>query len=330
MKSNRECLNPAHGADLAAGGLALSTLGARAEDAWPSRSVRLISPYGPGGSNDTSLRILAERLEHRFNQRFIVENRSGAGNADRQRSRRACPPDGYTFLYAAAPYATAEAVYGKLNYDPRKDLKPISLAVIAPVCLIVNAEAPYKTLQEFIAYAKGLPNGVTFASPGAGSGPFRRRAAVPRGRYQGPQCRVSRRLHGLHRVARRTRRCDADGDHGCAPAYPRRQAACAGCSVEGANLALSGSAHAGRTGLSESHRLRLVRFHGADGHAGRDRQNVRGSGEQGARRTRRQREDLIQGLEPRGTSGAEFGKFIEDETAKWTPIIRDAGLQVKP
>ena len=80
-------------------------------------------------------------------------------------------PDGYTFLYAAAPYATVETLYGKLNYDPRKDLRPVAMAMLAPLFLVVNAKAPYTTLQEFIAYGKAQPNGLTFGAPAVGSQP---------------------------------------------------------------------------------------------------------------------------------------------------------------
>lgn len=145
-------------------------LQALAEGDWPSRLVRLISPYGAGGANDISLRILAEYLGRSLHQQFIVENRPGAGTRLANESVARAAPDGYTFLYAAAPYATAEALFGKLSYD-RKDLQPVAMAVIAPIFLIISAEAPFKNLQDLIAHGKSQPNGLTFASPGAGSQP---------------------------------------------------------------------------------------------------------------------------------------------------------------
>ena len=144
---------------------------ASAQDAWPSRVVRLVSPYGAGGASDISLRILADHLGNRLGQRFIVENRPGAGTRLANEYVAHAAPDGYTFLYAAAPYATAEALFGKLTYDPRKDLVPVAMAVLAPLFLIVNADASFKNLQELIAYGKSKPEGLTFASPGAGSQP---------------------------------------------------------------------------------------------------------------------------------------------------------------
>jgi len=316
---------------LAAGSLALSAFPARAEDVWPNRPVRLISPYGPGGSNDTSLRILAERFEHRFNQRFIVENRSGAGTLIGNEAAAHSPPDGYTFLYAAAPYATVEAIYGKLNYDPRKDLQPISLAVIAPVFLIVNAEAPYKTLAEFIAYAKGLPNGVTFASPGAGSGPHL--AAELLFREAG--------IKGLNVAFR-----------GDSTAYTELLAGRVDATLTAITVALP-HIRAGKLrvlGVASKDRTSL--YPDAPTLVEQGYPNVVGSAWFGFMAPTGTPEAVIatfgnavnkalaepdvkekiqiQGLEPRGTSAAEFGKFIEDETAKWAPIIRAAGLQVKP
>jgi tripartite-type tricarboxylate transporter receptor subunit TctC len=144
---------------------------AHAQDNYPSRLVRLISPYGAGGASDISLRILAEELGHRLGQQFIVENRPGAGSRLANEQVAHASPDGYTLLYAAAPYATAEVLFGKLGYDPRKDLRPVAGTVLAPIFLMISAEASFKSLDELIAYGKSRPEGLTFASPGVGSQP---------------------------------------------------------------------------------------------------------------------------------------------------------------
>lgn len=153
--------------------LAALTLGhsAGAQANWPDKTVRLISPYGAGGSNDISARILAEELGKRLGHQFIVENKPGAGTRLGNELVARAVPDGNTLLYAAAPYATVETLYGKLSYDPRKDLRAVSLAVKAPVFLIVNANSPFKTSADLVAYGKSKPEGLTFASPGSGSGP---------------------------------------------------------------------------------------------------------------------------------------------------------------
>lgn len=155
---------------IAAGLAASSAFEAFAEGNWPSRVVRLVSPYGAGGASDISLRILAEHIGSRLNQQFIVENKPGAGTRVANELVSRAAPDGYTFLYAAAPFATAEALFEKLNYN-RKDLQPVAMAVMAPLFLVVNAQAPFRTLQEMIAYGKSRPEGLTFGSPGAGSQP---------------------------------------------------------------------------------------------------------------------------------------------------------------
>jgi tripartite-type tricarboxylate transporter receptor subunit TctC len=142
-----------------------------ATEAWPARPVRLISPYAAGGSSDISVRLLAEYFETRLGKKFFVENKPGAGSTIANQTVARADPDGYTFLYAAAPFETAEAMFGKLNYDPHKDLRPIALSMLVPLFLIVKADGPYKTLAEFIAFAKAKPEGITFASVAAGSQP---------------------------------------------------------------------------------------------------------------------------------------------------------------
>lgn len=152
---------------LAGGGIAHAQTGR----AWPDKPVRVVSPYGAGGSNDISARILAEDLGKRLGRPFVVENKPGAGTRVGNEMVARAAPDGYTLLYAAAPYAVVESLYGKLSYDPRKDLRAVSLAVVAPVFLVVNADSPFKTLADLVAYGKASKDGLTFASPGSGSGP---------------------------------------------------------------------------------------------------------------------------------------------------------------
>ena len=97
-------------------------------------------------------------------QQFNVENRPGAGTRLASEAVACAAPDGYMLLHA-------EALYGKLAYDIRKDFQPIVLTVLGPVFLIVNADSPFKTPADPIAYGKAKPAGLTFASPGSGSGP---------------------------------------------------------------------------------------------------------------------------------------------------------------
>lgn len=156
------------GASLAS--LALRPAAAFAET-WPSRQVHLISPYGAGGSNDILSRLLGDALAARLGQGFVIENKAGAGTRIANEYVARAAPDGYTVLHAAAPIAIGGALYDKLAYDAKKSFEAVVSTAIAPLFLIVNASAPYKTVAEFIQYGKSNPKGLTFGSPGAGSAP---------------------------------------------------------------------------------------------------------------------------------------------------------------
>jgi len=156
------------GASLAA--LSLPT-GLVHAQAWPTRPIRLVSPYGAGGSNDILTRLLADGLAPRLGQPLVVENKAGAGTRIANELVARAAPDGYTLLHAAAPIAIGAALYPKLPYDAKKDFEPVLSTAIAPLFLIVNAAAPYKTVAEFIDYGRSRPAGLTLGSPGAGSAP---------------------------------------------------------------------------------------------------------------------------------------------------------------
>ena len=151
--------------------LALPWAAAARAQAWPARPIRLVSPYGAGGSNDILTRVLGDFLSRRLGQSVVVENKAGAGTRIANEYVAKAPADGYTLLHAAAPIAIGEALYKDLPYDVHKSFTAIGSTAIAPLFLVVNAEAPYKTLAEFLKHAKADPKGATFGSPGAGSAP---------------------------------------------------------------------------------------------------------------------------------------------------------------
>lgn len=138
---------------------------------WPSRPVKIVSPYGVGGPNDLSARMIGDYLARQLGQAFIVENKTGAGTRVGNSFVAHAPNDGYTILYAAAPYATLEALYGPLQYDPRKDLQPIAMTAVAPLFLVVNAKTSIGSVKDLISYGKAQSKGLTFGSPGYGSLP---------------------------------------------------------------------------------------------------------------------------------------------------------------
>lgn len=147
------------------------TLSTSAQDNWPERTVKIIAPYEAGGPNDLSARLLGEQLRDRLGQTFVIENKAGAGTAVGNSYVSRAPADGYTVLYAAAPYSTLEALQDNLNYDPRKDLKPVAMSALVPLFLVVNADSPFKSVQDLIDYGKSNADGLTFGSPGHGSLP---------------------------------------------------------------------------------------------------------------------------------------------------------------
>ena len=157
---------------LGAAAAALAPLGLPvAAQAWPSRPIRLISPYNAGGSNDILTRVLGDFLTGRLGQAVVVENKAGAGTRIANDYVAKAAPDGYTILHAAAPIAIGEALYPNLPYDLHKSFEPIVSTAIAPLFLVVNAAAPYKTVAEFVQWGKSNPQGFTFGSPGSGSAP---------------------------------------------------------------------------------------------------------------------------------------------------------------
>jgi tripartite-type tricarboxylate transporter receptor subunit TctC len=141
-----------------------------AAQSYPVKPVRMIVPYPPGGGNDTLGRLFAAKLSERLGQPFVVENRPGAGTMIGTEAAAKSAPDGYTILLSSiATHALSPNLYSRVPYDPVKDFAPITLLGIAPTVLVVNADLPAKTLQEFINLAKKQQ--LAYASGGNGTPP---------------------------------------------------------------------------------------------------------------------------------------------------------------
>jgi tripartite-type tricarboxylate transporter receptor subunit TctC len=137
---------------------------------YPSKAVRMIVPYPPGGGNDTLARLFAAKLSDRLGQQFVVENRPGAGAMIGTEAAAKSAPDGYTILLSSiATHALSPNLYSRVPYDPVKDFAPITLLGIAPTVLVVNADLPAKSLQELISLAKKQQ--LAYASGGNGTPP---------------------------------------------------------------------------------------------------------------------------------------------------------------
>jgi tripartite-type tricarboxylate transporter receptor subunit TctC len=145
--------------------------GAAAQDAYPSKPIRLIVPYGPGGVSDSVGRVLAAGLTKAMNQSVFVENRGGAGGTLGGNLAAQSSPDGYTILLTSPPMtAVAPALIRNMPYNVSTDLIPVSTIITTPNILVVNVDLPVKTIHELIAYGKGPGKGkLSYGSSGPGS-----------------------------------------------------------------------------------------------------------------------------------------------------------------
>ena len=151
------------------GALALASGSAFAQT-WPSKPIRVMVPFPPGGSTDIVARIMAARLEKSLGQPLVVENRGGAGGTIGAAIGAKAAPDGYVLtLGSTSTHVVAPSVYQKLEYDPVKDFAPISLVAVTPYLLAVNPNVPAKNVAELVGLMKKQPGKLNYASAGIGS-----------------------------------------------------------------------------------------------------------------------------------------------------------------
>jgi tripartite-type tricarboxylate transporter receptor subunit TctC len=145
--------------------LTLAAGGAAAQDKYPSKPIRLIVSFPPGGPLDVMARLTAQYLSGSLGQ-MIVDNKPGAGGTLAGREAARAEPDGYTLLYgSSATLAIGPALYGNSGYDPVKSFAPIAMVSSVPYVMIGATNAPYKTVQELLAYAKANPGTLNFGVP---------------------------------------------------------------------------------------------------------------------------------------------------------------------
>jgi tripartite-type tricarboxylate transporter receptor subunit TctC len=156
--------------DLAAGAAALFALPhiARAQ-AYPSRPVRLIVPFAPGGATDIVARLIGQWMSEHLGQPFVIDNRPGAGGNLGAEAVVKAQPDGYTILMASTTNAINATLYDNLNFNFIRDIAPVATISRNGLVMVVHPSIPAKTVPEFIAYAKANPHKLNMASPGNGS-----------------------------------------------------------------------------------------------------------------------------------------------------------------
>jgi tripartite-type tricarboxylate transporter receptor subunit TctC len=149
---------------------AAAAMGQARAQAWPTRPIRLVVPFPPGGLNDNMARLMAPRLQRELGQPVVIENRAGAGGTVGASEVARAAPDGYTLLIATPPLTIAPAIYAKLPYDPAQ-IAPVAFLGRVPNVLLVNPASGINSVADLIARAKKSPGKLNYASAGNGTSP---------------------------------------------------------------------------------------------------------------------------------------------------------------
>jgi len=148
---------------------ALPCIATAAQQDYPTRPIRMIVPYPPGGNADIVARLIGQKLGDRLGQQVVVDNRGGAGGLIGQEIAAKATPNGYTFTLVAVSHAVNPSLYKNLPYDSKRDFVPITLAVAVPNLLVVHPGLPAKSVPELISHAKSKPGALSYGSSGNGT-----------------------------------------------------------------------------------------------------------------------------------------------------------------
>jgi tripartite-type tricarboxylate transporter receptor subunit TctC len=150
--------------------LGLCAAGLASAQAWPTKPVKFIVPFPPGGATDISARLLGQKLSEMWGQTVVIENRGGAGGGVGATEAARATPDGYTLFFPSGSVVTAnQHIYAKMNYNPEKDFVPVTNVVSGPQVLVVPANSPFKSIKDVIDAGKAQPGKLTFGHAGIGS-----------------------------------------------------------------------------------------------------------------------------------------------------------------
>ena len=136
---------------------------------WPTKPVRMIIAFPPGGPTDLVSRVLAQKLSEQLGQQVIVDNKPGAGGNIAAELAAKAAPDGYTIFYNTSAIVIGPALYGKVNYDTLKDFAPVLLTASVPMVLVVNPQLPARSVKEFVDLAKTRSGALNYSSSGTGT-----------------------------------------------------------------------------------------------------------------------------------------------------------------
>ncbi len=297
---------------------------------WPEKTVRIVTPFAPGGGTDVFARILAQRLTEVLSQQFIVDNRPGAGSTMGTEFVARAPADGYTLLMTSASFSFNPGLYPKLRYDSIKDFTPVSLVVRVPHVVVVLPSLPVASLQDLVKLARAKPGEVLYASSGPGSAMHLAGALfgvvtktqlthVP---YKGGPASAMAVMGGEAIVAFNTIET-------VLPLLRGKRLRPLAVSTRERAPALPDVPTAMEAGVKD---YEVVGWFGLLAPTGTPPPIIEQlSGEVAkAMSTPALRERAAQeGATPVGSTPAEFDRFVRAEIAKWTRIIRDAGIKLE-
>jgi len=312
-------------------GLALAIVASvAAGQGYPAKPLRLIIPFSPGGSNDIVGRMAAAQLGERLGQPVIVDNRTGAGGTIGTEAAAKSPPDGYTLFLVSVGHAFNASIYKKLPYDPVKSFVPVAMLGTGPAVLVVYPGLPANSLQELIALAKQKPGQLNYASAGVGSflhlaaELFRLQAGVSLTHvpYKGAgpatvdvmagqaQLCVASIITVLPHIRSGRMRALATTGSQRSPLLPDVPTF-----VEAGVQGSEATNWWGILAPAGTPQPIIDRLH-------KELLSIIASAET------KKRFDA-EGAEARPMSSAEFGKFIDDETAKWARVVKAAGISAE-
>ncbi len=150
-------------------GTAVMAASSALAEAWPTRPIRVVSPFPPGSASDTTARVVLDPLSQRLGQAMVVENRAGAGGVLGFADVAKADPDGYTLVTSSSSMANGLVLHKHLPYDPLRDFVPVAIFGTQPNVLVASKQSGFKTVADLVAAAKAKPGTLTFASAGIGS-----------------------------------------------------------------------------------------------------------------------------------------------------------------
>lgn len=302
--------------------------GARAQ-AYPTKPIRIVVPFPPGGTSDILARAIGQKLAEEWKQQVIVDNRPGAGANIGAEVVAKAPADGYTLFLASTIHTINPSLYKKLNYDPVRDFTPVMLVVATSQVLCVHPSLPVKSVKEFIAYARKRPGELNYSSAGNGSQPhltaelFKARTGInivhiP---YKGAPPAMTDLLAGQVALTFATA-------PSAVPHVKAGKLRALGVSTAKRISALPDVPTIAEAGVPG---FEAVGWNGLVGPAGMPAAIV---DKLNATVTRIVHEPAMskylssQGADPETGTPAEFAAYIKSEIAKWAQVVKDSGAQI--